>query len=282
MHQGKFDRDLFLETLKKYSYFKDCVDWDDFKRELFSSKEITLKGINNLLKKVDKHSFVVISSAVREKKFPQDLSKIETRDIQEKIGYLKLDGFFVPDNDKDAYKKNYNDIVSGLNSIKNSQYLIIDLTENTGGNIYPWFAALTPLFDTKTVGYFEYKYKEKKDGWILNPDGVYCGDKKWFEEINQSKYFFQKIAVLISSKTSSSGEALAIAFKGQSNAKLFGQPTAGFTTGNEKYENGDFIIWLSTCVMQDRDQISYESGLGPDIKSTTPIDDAKPWLTLTL
>lgn len=282
MRHVAFDKNLFLETVKKYSYFRNHVDWEDFKKELFSFKEITLQDINHLLKKIDKHSFAVPNYENQKKELPQDLPKIETHDLKGHIGYLKLDGFFVKDDNQDAYSKNYNDIVSGLDSIKDSQYLILDLTENTGGNMYPWFAALAPMFDTKIVGYFEYKYKEKKDGWILNHDGVYCGDKKWFEEINPNKYSFAKIAVLISNKTSSSGEALAIAFSGQSNVRLFGQTTAGFTTGNEAYKNNDFVIWLSTCVMQDRDQTSYESGLDPDIKSTTPIDDAKPWLTLTL
>lgn len=243
-------------------------------------QEITLPEINRLLKKIDKHSFAELNFEHQKESLPRSLPKIETKHFPNDVGYLKLDGFYSPDDNQEAYFENYKDIVAGLNSIKDSEGLILDLSENSGGNMYPWFGALAPLFDSKIVGYFKYVYKGEKDGWILKPDGVYCGDKKWFKEVNPNEYSFRRIALLISNKTSSSGEAISIAFKGQSNAKLFGRPTAGFTTGNESYKNGDVVIWLSTCVMQDRNGVSYESSVNPDLDSETPIIDANSWFSL--
>jgi hypothetical protein len=54
------------------------------------------------------------------------------------------------------------------------------------------------------------------------------------------------IAVLLSSATSSSGEAVAIAFRGNPNTRSFGQRTRGLTTANGRFTPSDGAIIILT------------------------------------
>lgn len=272
-----FDRNRFIKIVKRYSYFRDSIDWDNFRKEVLAIKEIDLQIVNNFLRKIDKHSFVVkITKNKRKKKGATRTPKIIIKSISKDIGFLKLPGFFTLDSKQ--YIKNYEDIVYSLNKLRNKKKLILDLSKNTGGNMYPWLAALAPLYDTECVGYFDYKYKKTKDKWLIKKDGIYCGRKKWFRKINNNRFSFEKIAIWVSSQTSSSGEAIAISFCGQKNVKIFGQKTANFTTGNEDFKNGEVAIWLNTCLMQDRKQKNYTNGISPDVITKTPIEDIGKWL----
>ena len=47
------------------------------------------------------------------------------------------------------------------------------------------------------------------------------------------------VAVLVGSRTASSGEAAALRFIGRPGARTVGQPTDGFTTGNSDYGLAD-------------------------------------------
>lgn len=274
-----FDKEKFIKTVKKYSYRRDFIDWNDFSKEVLTTKRLSRKQINNFLKQIDKHSFAIENyKKTKRRKSITRTPKIIVKEISKDIGFLALPGFFTLDNKQ--YIKNYEDIVHSLNRLKNKKKLILDLSKNTGGNMHPWLAALAPLYDTGCVGYSDYKYKKTKDKWLIRNDGVYCGDKKLFRKINRNKFSFEKIAILVSSQTSSSGEAIAISFSGQSNVKIFGQKTANFTTGNEDFKNGEITIWLSTCVMQDRKLRDYTGGVKPDIYTKTPMKDIRKWLNL--
>lgn len=271
-----FDKGKFIEIVKRYSYFRNSINWDNFSHKVLATEKIDLKTVNNFLRKIDKHSFAVENKKTKERKSTTRTPKIITKEISKDIGLLELPGFFTLESNQ--YIKNFDDIVHALKKLKGKKKLILDLSKNTGGNMYPWLAALASLYDTECVGYFDYKYKKTKDKWLIKKDGVYCGKKKWFKKINKDNVSFEKIAILVSSQTSSSGEAIAISFRGQNNVKIFGQKTANFTTGNEEFKNGELTIWLSTCLMQDRKQRDYGNGINPDVSTKAPIKDIGEWL----
>jgi carboxyl-terminal processing protease len=271
-----FDRVRFLETAQKYSYFRNETHWEEIRRELFAREVIDLASLNSILKLIDKHSFAVIKSQSNTE-VSESSPAIGMSELDESTGMLTLPDFFT--QDEQLYQENYEHICQALRSLAAKDNLIIDLSENSGGNMYPWLAALSPLYDQKIAGFFEYKHKEEKDPWLLGEDGVYCGEKKWFSKINKERFNFNKIVLLISSKTSSSGEAVALSFLGQKNVVLVGQKTAGFTTGNEEFVNGNISIWLSTCMMQDRNGKAYSDGIEPDMHTDKPIQTALEFLT---
>ncbi len=74
-----------------------------------------------------------------------------------------------------------------------------------------------------------------------------------------------RAAVLIDRGTGSSGESLAIAFRGRANTRFFGEHTQGVSTVNEVFALPDgAAMWLTIGVNADRTGKQYPDGFGPD------------------
>lgn len=75
------------------------------------------------------------------------------------------------------------------------------------------------------------------------------------------------VAVLTDNVTASSGEALAIAFKGRVKTKSFGTKTFGVSTSNRSYTLSDGSrINLTISVFADRNKTKYGHSVYPDVK----------------
>ena len=75
-----------------------------------------------------------------------------------------------------------------------------------------------------------------------------------------------KVAVLIDGLTASSGEAIAIAFIGRPNTRLFGvKSSCGLSTANENFtlSNGG-LLFLTVSVMADRSKNKFGGPILPD------------------
>jgi C-terminal processing protease CtpA/Prc len=73
------------------------------------------------------------------------------------------------------------------------------------------------------------------------------------------------VAVLTGARTASSGEAVAIAFRGRARTRSFGAPTAGLTSANAAFDLPDASrIMLTTAIDVDRDGKRYDGPLVPD------------------
>lgn len=88
-----------------------------------------------------------------------------------------------------------------------------------------------------------------------------------------------EIAILLGSRTASSGEITPLMFHGQKNVRYFGQRTSGFTSANQVFPlaNGGTLI-LTTSMTEDRNGRQYPEGIDPDVVSQEPLDDAAEWL----
>ena len=77
-----------------------------------------------------------------------------------------------------------------------------------------------------------------------------------------------KVAVLIDENTVSSGEAVALAFVGRPNTRLFGSNSCGKTTANHAFTLSDgAVLALTFGVMTDRNKNKF---WGPIIRDETP------------
>ena len=73
------------------------------------------------------------------------------------------------------------------------------------------------------------------------------------------------VAILIDRGTASSGEAIAIAFRGRTNTRFFGEETMGFSTANKGFALRDGAnIVLTTGVSVDRTGVEYGGAVAPD------------------
>lgn len=83
------------------------------------------------------------------------------------------------------------------------------------------------------------------------------------------------VAVLLGPKTGSSGEAVALAFRGRPATRSFGQETAGFSTANKPTRLSDgSILLLTGSISVDRNLQSDGRKLKPDV-AVSDSDDAE-------
>jgi hypothetical protein len=135
---------------------------------------------------------------------------------------------------------------------------IVDLRANGGGNMWPMLAGLKPLLGSGKLGTFVGP-KGSSHAWIAGagvdakpPGSIASLESAW-------------VAVLTGPKTASSGEAVAIAFRGRPNTRAFGLPTAGLSTANRTFSLPDgSMILLTTAVDADRTGRKYGDKVDPD------------------
>ncbi len=148
---------------------------------------------------------------------------------------------------------------------KNPKGWIIDLRKNTGGNCWPMLAGIGPLLGDGICGYFV-SAREKipiiyNDGAALQGKHIRCQSSKGYRMRTEKK----PIIVLTGNRTVSSGEIIALAFKGKEQVYFYGQPTAGYTTANATYTLSDnSMLVLSVCMEADRTGKICEGRIMPD------------------
>lgn len=159
---------------------------------------------------------------------------------------------------------------------------IVDLRGNFGGNMAPMLAGLSPLLGEGIVGYFV-DPDHHAEPWILQDGRIYSGSAL-LDSLPHTYTLRKKapyIAVLTDTSTASSGEAVAVAFKGRAKTRSFGLPTYGVSTGNQSHTLSDGSrINLTELVFADRNKILYGKSIHPD-RVCTPEDalmEAIHWL----
>lgn len=150
---------------------------------------------------------------------------------------------------------------------------IVDLRQNTGGNMGPMICGLGPLLQPGVLGTLtdvngaveRWYYRGGEYGWddqaaMLVPNPVVLRSPP-------------PIAVLTSSQTGSSGECTTISFVGNPRTRSFGQPTWGLTTGNGQFALSDGAqMFLASTSMGDRNGKLFHGAIVPDEVVEEPAD----------
>jgi hypothetical protein len=186
------------------------------------------------------------------------------------IAYVVVTKCF-PENDHDfvAFETNLQKIVADLDASHPSGW-IVDLRGNVGGNMWPMLAGIGPVlgegddlgefFDTD--GHSVWRYRDGVAAEV-NKDKVDA-----YPAVGGKAYHLAgtpEVAVLIDRSTGSSGEAIAVAFRGRPDTRFFGEHTQGASTVNETIALSDGAsMWLTVGVQADRTGKPYPNGLVPD------------------
>ncbi len=182
--------------------------------------------------------------------------------LEEGVGYLKVVaiGQGVVKEQADAIRQGLLDLKA-----KGVDKWILDLRFNGGGNMEPMLSGLAPLLGEGFIG-----------GAINNRDEI------WEYTIENGQFYNfgrlacemtdlpkiapnEKVAVLLSRYTISSGETVAVAFKGREHTRFIGEETAGYTTGNGYDQvSDDLIMLISQNIFIDRNKVIYDKKVGVD------------------
>ena len=146
---------------------------------------------------------------------------------------------------------------------------VIDLTEDTGGNMWPMLAGLDPLLGKAPFG--STVSSAGTSFWQRNP-----------ALMTSLAHADAPLAILIGPHTASSGEITAVALIGRANVRTFGQASAGYSTSNATYILSDGAhLMVTSGYIRDRTGRQYAGPLTPDV--AVPLADAQAeairWLT---
>ena len=270
----------FYKIVKVNSIFSDSLNWVTLDKEIKllsngmksyeDAKTVTSYILDKLREAGDHHSFI-LSEINTKKSYSGNIDgRVPYGEIlNNNIGYIYVPGFLSFSNSASkSFSEKIQSIIKNLDTQNEVHGWIIDLRENTGGNMYPMIAGLGPLIDNGTLGYFNSSKNSKDYKWYYENgkcgagSGTIVNIKNFYFPKNRSS----KIAVLIGPHTGSSGEMTTISFIGKSNAKLFGQSTAGLTSANQSFHLSDkSTLLLAVSYVSDRNNKKYMSSIIPDI-----------------
>ncbi|QWW20652.1 S41 family peptidase [Schaalia sp. 19OD2882] len=141
--------------------------------------------------------------------------------------------------------------------------VIVDLRSNGGGDMGPMIAGLSPLLPDGRVASFK-----STDGMTtdvtLNGGAIQGGGSP--TDVGRRSKLKVPVAVLVSERTASSGEQALLAFRGLDGVKVFGRPTAGYTSVNQVfplYTGSLLAMTVGTTVARTGEEFAEEP-IAPD------------------
>lgn len=154
--------------------------------------------------------------------------------------------------------------------------VILDLRDNTGGDLGPMLAGVSPLLPDGEVLWFS---TPAYDTPVTVSGGSVTGGGTATTASVGAKVGLPT-AVLVNELTASSGEATMLAFRGLGNSRSFGVPTAGYASANISFEMpGGARVLLTTARDRARTgEIFSEDPIQPDHVDVAPEAAARQWL----
>lgn len=242
----------------------------------------------------DKHSHLILPITAEQLTTNRGASdfKLKSESIA-KMAYVSIPGFAGFNDERiSAFADELNKRIGILASEKPCGW-IVDLRANNGGNMWPMLAGLSPLLSDGVVGYFV-SPKTKQAWQIKNGAALVGGAQLAALTLPPAKVGAEniRVAVLTGERTSSSGEAVAVAFRTHAKSRSFGQPTDGRSTANQTIALSDgALMAVTTSTYADRTGKLYGGKIAPDelvpaVEATTLVEDtvvaaAVKWLALS-
>jgi carboxyl-terminal processing protease len=286
-----------LDLLEQHSIDATAVDWSDVRADAFRvarrarTTADTYAAINLAIDRLhDPHTFLLTPKESQTRlRSPQPPNGPPTGQVVPastagaKIAMLRLPAFSGTDAAAAIYARTGAAAVRDLDRAKPCGW-IVDLREDGGGNMGPMLVTLAPLLTGEQVASFVDRTGTHLP--VRLHDGGLSGT-----DIPPNPYRLNRpgspVAILSGPRTASSGEITMIAFRGQPNTRTFGQPTAGFASGNAAFPLSDGATLIITAA-KDVDRTGHvyanltpippdESVVGPN----AVVAAATKWLAAT-
>jgi carboxyl-terminal processing protease len=282
--------DEVITLLQNNSINKNKIDWEAFRNDVYrhakGSKTIenTYPSITYAIARLeDNHSYFAANIVSQDTSDLAPLPILPDEIVPENIGYIRI-GFCMGDeHQKNDYINSVIDKMAKQDRM-NLKGWIVDLRGNFGGDMVPMLVAVSPILGEGVLGYFFYPDSSfytwnNKNGYLYDENGM------WWEHSTNTYHLKSPnpyVAILTDNITASSGEAVAIAFKGRNKTKSFGLPTFGVSTSNRSHTLSDGSrINLTECVFADRNKQRYGSSVYPDVvcDEIKTLEEAINWIS---
>jgi carboxyl-terminal processing protease len=294
--------DAALKVMQENFVYRDRIDWEQLKRETLSQAGEaqvaveTYPAIRFALSKLgDRHSYLQLTPELTRKETSLGVKAIALPTAPEKdkgkpvnpfpspfrsrrvpegamvvpaaspIAQMVIPQFSGPD--LGAFATKIQVVVRDLEA-KHPCGWIVDLRGNGGGNMWPMLAGIGPILGEGEPGGFLHGGVRNKWFYENGMSGERNADRPFYAQTKGEAVRLSHappVAVLIDRDTGSSGEGIAVAFRGRPDTRFFGETTYGVATSTFPFSLGDGAqIYLVTAVMVDRNGNEYPFGIDPD------------------
>lgn len=280
--------DRIIEQAENSSLYRENVDWSALKREMNTLAQNAdsipqLKpALDLMLRKLnDTHGRIFYNNQYlsyysgekrhRRKNIDTDIYNeiqsgqvypFKTSIMNDDIGYVRIVGLPMGDNEKMS-SQIQNSICELI--LRGAKKWIIDLRYNGGGNMFPMIEGITNIVGDGIVGGTKGVTDLESSIWQIKDGDFYYDEQTVALENKCPIAEIQKIAVLTSVYTASSGEALAVILKGRPKTRFFGNKTMGMITATN-WQQIDSLTAMSISVSyyKDRNNRVYDKYVDVD------------------
>ncbi|MBT8313626.1 MAG: hypothetical protein KJP26_04125 [Maribacter sp.] len=286
--EAKLTLDKIIEHAENSSLYRKNVDWTALKKEMYvlaknadsvthlkPALDLMLKELNDTHGRVF-HNNQFLSYYSGEKKEHRknidwdvyteiqstQVYEFKATNIQDSIGYVRLVGLPMGDNQKMSA-----DIQNAVCKVieNGAKKWIIDLRFNGGGNMFPMVEGITNIIGEGIVGGTKGVTENESSVWQIKEGDFFYDEQNVAIENKCPIPEIQKVAVLTSVYTASSGEALAVILKNRPKTRFFGNKTMGMVTATD-YNQIDSLtaMMISVSYYKDRESNLYNKFVDVD------------------
>jgi carboxyl-terminal processing protease len=142
---------------------------------------------------------------------------------------------------------------------------VVDLRQNSGGNLWPMLAGLGPLLGEGSLAASVYPDGRRTPVWYRDGQAGFGDYTQLRVRSPYSPLAPMPVAVLLGPATASSAEVLAVAFRGRAATRSFGAPTRGLSAGNRTFALADGAsLVLTVAATSDRAGEIHSGPIVPD------------------
>jgi hypothetical protein len=272
--------DAALALMREHSLRRSEIDWPAVRAQaLEHARGATTAADSHLAVRFavrelgDRHSYLqspaaaraLATAAVSNARTGSPPAEPRGRPIGDKLAYLHVPGFAggtplqqveFAEALHDAIRRNDGNGVCGW---------VVDLRQNTGGNLWPMLAGLGPLLGEGELAASVYPDGRRTPIW--NREGQ-AGFGEYTQLRVRTPYRVAestRVAVLLGAATASSAEVLAVAFRSRPATRSFGTPTRGLSAGNRTFALADGAsLVLTVAATSDLTGRVYAGPIEPD------------------
>lgn len=259
-----------VRIMDKNGIYAQGPEWEKAKEEALSAQPSSLEEAQEIVLKAGKvaggkHTYLMTADEVNDNDSSGwEMPTVEL--LENGVAYIKLPAF--SGNAEEGVK--YANTV--LNAIPNTlQGVIIDLRGNRGGNMYPMIAAVHRFLLDDVILKFSSRKRPMSINTFFVMKSVGIAEQT---PINCS------VALLTDEWTGSSGEAVLLCFRGLSNARTFGSPTAGYCSCNQIYAlpGGSQLVLTVGEDIARTGEAFCDDPIEPDVTTEMPFEEALEWI----
>lgn len=290
-----------IALVRKHALVRDSVPWPQAQAEVLAfargmqtaeqAYPVIGHRLDVLRRYGDNHSPFQSPATVKNPRADQpddEGPQPQARYLGDGVGYVAVPRFWgINETREMVFATKIQTLIRRVDSAQIVTDWVVDLRENGDGNRFPMITGLGPLLGEGALGYFvdgnrEVPREDRNGKSYVKKTGTNVSVPYRLRQAGA------RVAVLIGPRTGSSEETTVIPFVGRSSARLFGLPSAGYTTANDNFKLPEGAqLYLATAVTADRTHKTYPQRIIPDEEIKAPatdtadlaLDAAKAWLT---